>query len=241
MVRKKKPLRNEELDAFHEGVFDSLITPKVKGFNINDWFLNQSQRLAFSVYEQHDIVFLIGPAGTAKSFLASLFAIHDLLEGKKSRIVLTRPIVEAAGERLGYLPGGFSEKTDPYMIPLYDCIRKIVPGDGARARTIQENSETLPLAYMRGVTFSDSVCILDEAQNCNWGQLLLFLTRLGEGSKMIITGDPAQSDIGRDSALMDVVHRLDGVNGIGMVRFTEEHIVRHKLVADIIRRLQKNG
>lgn len=242
--RDKKKSRTEE-SPFHEGVFDSFkdICPKVsssKTFDLRDKFKNTSQRLAFTVYEQHDIMFLLGPAGTGKSFLACMFAIHDLLNERKSRIVMTRPIVEA-GESLGYLPGTFSEKVDPYMMPLYDCIQKLVPGEGGWAKLIQDNSEVAPLAYLRGRTFDKSVCILDEAQNCTWGQLLLYLTRLGESSKLIITGDPAQSDIGRDSALMDVVHRLEGVEGIGMVRFTEEHIVRHRLVSEILKRLQRHS
>lgn len=176
---------------------------------------------------------------THNSHISCMFAINELVRSTKQRIVLTRPIVEA-GESLGFLPGSFSEKTDPYMLPLYDCIHRMVPQGGSLANYIQKSSAVEPLAYMRGRSFHDSVCILDEAQNCTWGQLVLFLTRLGENSKMIVTGDPTQSDIGRDSALMDVVLRLEGVSGIGVVKFTEEHIVRHKLVSEIIKRLQKN-
>jgi phosphate starvation-inducible PhoH-like protein len=597
MAKKKKSrYQEEELNDFQEGVFDSFreIIPirTTPTFDITDKFKNVAQRLAYSVYEQHDIIFLLGPAGTGKSHLACMFAINELIRDTKSRIVLTRPIVEA-GENLGYLPGTFSEKTDPYMLPLYDCIRKMIPNGGILADQIQKNSEVAPLAYMRGRaepldnllptpkgfvrmgdirvgdkvfgsdgktinvtgvfpqgkkkifrvcftdgsevlcsedhlwntqtrsekrhrkgfttkttneiassvkaanannheipvlsssveidkkevlldpyllgvllgdgcfstsasvtvtnidedilietidrlpsgvklaktkgiearlsvkrgsknpiktalkkfglygkkswekfipeeyiwnteevrlgvlqglldtdgwsvfhrsgktriqycttseklarqvvwlvqslggvaymrtreysendehflgghvvahrrnsfvldivlpkeikpfrcerkskrfgnpvrikrlisnvepvdemecqcisvdakdhlyltgnfvvthnTFDGSVCILDEAQNCTWGQLLLFLTRLGENSKMIVTGDPFQSDIGRDSALMDVVHRLEGLEGVGMVKFTEEHIVRHRLVGQIIKRLQRNS
>jgi phosphate starvation-inducible PhoH-like protein len=237
-MAKKKKVRNEELEAFHKETYESFRDiPVNHSFELR--YKNAEQRLAFSVYEQHDIIFLLGPAGTGKSHLACMFALHDLIEGNKERIVLTRPIVEA-GESLGYLPGTFSEKTDPYMLPLYDCIQKMVP-KGNMAEQIQSCTEVAPLAYMRGRTFDDSVCILDESQNCTWGQLVLFLTRLGEHSKMIITGDPNQTDIGRDSALMDVVHRLEGVDGIGMVRFSEDCIVRHKLVSEIIKRLQKNA
>jgi phosphate starvation-inducible PhoH-like protein len=242
--RNIKAKRNEEREAkdFADGVFDSFreIIPikTTPSFDITDQFKNVAQRLAYSVYEQHDVLFLLGPAGTGKSHLACMFAINDLLRESKSRIVLTRPIVEA-GESLGYLPGTFSEKTDPYMLPLYDCIRKMIPGESSLAKYVQDNTEVAPLAYMRGRTFDGSVCILDEAQNCTWGQLILFLSRLGESSKMIITGDPNQSDIGRDSALMDVVCRLEGLSGVGMVKFTEEHIVRHKLVSQILKRLQR--
>lgn len=240
--RNNKLKRNEEREAFDDGIYDSfreIIPVKTTStFDITDQFKNVAQRLAYSVYEQNDIVFLLGPAGTGKSHLACMFAINELIRESKSRIVLTRPIVEA-GESLGYLPGTFSEKTDPYMLPLYDCIRKMIPTGGSLADHIQKNTEVAPLAYMRGRTFDSSVCILDEAQNCTWGQLLLFLTRLGESSKMVVTGDPFQSDIGRDSALMDVFHRLEGLNGIGMVQFTDEHIVRHKLVSQILKRLQR--
>jgi len=244
--RNNKLKRNEEREAreFGEGVFDSLreIIPvkTTPSFDISDQFKNVAQRLAYSVYEQNDVVFLLGPAGTGKSHLACMFAINELIRETKSRIVLTRPIVEA-GESLGYLPGTFSEKTDPYMLPLYDCIRKMIPTKDQNAEYVQNNTEVAPLAYMRGRTFDNSVCILDEAQNCTWEQLVLFLTRLGEGSKMIITGDPHQSDIGRDSALMDVARRLDGLEGVGTVKFTEEHIVRHKLVSQILKRLQRNS
>jgi phosphate starvation-inducible protein PhoH len=176
---------------------------------------------------------------THNTHLACMFALHDFISEHKSRIILTRPIVEA-GEKLGFLPGSFSEKTDPYMLPLYDCIHKMVPHAGSLAEHIQKNTEVAPLAFMRGRTFENSICILDEAQNCTWSQLLLFLTRMGENSKMIVTGDPFQTDLGRDSGLMDVVHRLEGVTGIGMVKFSEECIVRHRLVSEVIKRLQRN-
>lgn len=512
MAKRNNKIRKQEErnSSFSEGVYDSfkeIIPIKTsRNFDISDMFKNVAQRFAYSVYEQHDVVFLLGPAGTGKSHLACMFAVNDLLRGSKDRIVLTRPIVEA-GESLGYLPGTFSEKTDPYMMPLYDCIRKMAPSsssfsNGGIAEEIQKNTEVAPLAYMRGRaepldnliptpsgykrmgdlkvgdyvfgssgkpvlvlgvypqgkkhvynmefsdnssvlcsedhlwntrttfekgfhrgfstrtayeiastihknheipvisapveipyfdtsinpyqfgltlinekssfipeellwnsvevrksllqgildssscvfldefdmpqiqfynwseevseqvvwlvqslggvailrksdhfvvdvflpksiepfrceekilmytktsdverfitevqyvgemecqcisvhaedhlyltegflvthnTFDNSVCILDEAQNCTKEQLLLFLTRLGESSKMIVTGDPCQSDIGKDSALMDVFYRLEGMDGFGMVKFSEEHIVRHKIVAEIIRRLK---
>lgn len=260
--RKPKNRRNEELENFYDqeiakkkkpsakGVYTSFkdIIPVTKDFDLK--FKNTPQRLAFSVYEQNDILFMLGPAGTGKSHLACMFAIHDLVKEHRSKIVLTRPIVEA-GESLGYLPGTFSEKTDPYMLPLYDCIAKLTntsnamhchpeSGAGGLAKLVKEVSEVAPLAYMRGRTFEDSVCILDEAQNCTWEQLFLFLSRLGENSKMIVTGDPGQTDIGRNSALMDVFHRLEGVEGIGYVKFTDEYVVRHRLVSEITRRLQRN-
>jgi phosphate starvation-inducible PhoH-like protein len=272
MSKNKRTKRNEELEAFYaqevprrkrrekDGVYSSFkdIIPVTKDFELK--FKNVPQRLAFSVYQQHDILFMLGPAGTGKSHLACMFAIHDIVKENKDKIVLTRPIVEA-GESLGYLPGTFSEKTDPYMLPLYDCISKIAPGagnhsngggsggfgagpeqqpGGGLAGLIKKKTEVAPLAYMRGRTFENSVCILDEAQNCTFSQLLLFLSRLGDNSKMIITGDHTQTDIGRDSGLMDVFHRLEGVEGIGQVTFSDEFIVRHRLVSEITKRLQRS-
>lgn len=230
----------DDQDGHRKEVYSSFkdVVPAPKGIDLK--FKNVPQRLAFSVYDQNDIVFLVGPAGTGKSFLACMFALYDLLRENKKKIVLTRPIVEA-GENLGFLPGTFAEKTDPYMLPLYDCIHKLLPKPDQAAEVLKNYAEVAPLAYLRGRTFTDSVCILDEAQNCTWTQLLLFLTRLGENSKMIITGDPTQTDIGRESALMDVVHRLEGVSGIGMVRFTDEFVVRHRLVSEVARRLQHRG
>lgn len=238
MVKKRtKNRKNDDgtFDSFHD-----IVPIKTTGnkFDIRDRFKNLAQRLTYSVYEQHDITFVLGPAGSGKSYLACLFAVHDILNGLKDKIILTRPMVEA-GEKLGHLPGEISNKTDPFMMPLYDGFNKIT--SGGAAKLIQEKMEVSPFAYLRGRTFDNSVCILDEAQNCTWGQLLLFLTRLGEGSKMIITGDPTQSDIGRASALMDVVYRLDGVNGIGVVKFNDEHIVRHRLVGEILKRMQRDG
>lgn len=254
----KKKRRNEELETFYNqsannrksknGTYNSFkdIIPVSKDFELK--FKNVPQRLAFSVYQQHDILFMLGPAGTGKSHLACMFAIHDIVKENKEKIVLTRPIVEA-GENLGFLPGTFAEKTDPYMLPLYDCIAKIAPNrEGEKdnptksglAALIEKKTTVRPLAYMRGQTFENSICILDEAQNCTWEQMFLFLSRLGEGSKMIITGDPSQTDIGKNSALMDVFHRLEGVDGIGQVRFTDEFIVRHRLVSEITKRLQRN-
>ena len=238
--RNNKLKRQEEREEIYESFREIVPVKTSSPFDISDLFKNAFQRFAYSVYEQFDIVFLLGVAGVGKTHLACMFAINELIRRTKSRIILTRPIVEA-GESLGYLPGTFSEKTDPYMLPLYDCIRRMIPSEGKLAEEIQNNTEVAPLAYLRGRTFYDSVCVLDEAQNCTWNQLKLYLTRLGDNSKMIITGDPSQSDIGRDSALMDVVHRLEGLEGVGMVRFTEEHIVRHKLVSQIIKRLQRSA
>lgn len=203
-------------------------------------FLTPAQKLAWNVYQNHDVVFLTGPAGTGKSHLAVGFALQELFAGTKQNVVITRPIVEA-GENLGFLPGTLDEKVDPYMMPLYDCLTKMVGRSGSQRSFVEERLEVAPLAYMRGRTFENSVCILDEAQNCTMAQLTLFLTRLGNGTKMIVTGDPDQSDLFHHSkcplaVLMDMMATVDG---IGTVEFPEAAIVRHPLVGKILRRLKE--
>jgi phosphate starvation-inducible PhoH-like protein len=195
------------------------------------------QGLAYAAFKQHDVLFLIGPAGTGKSFLACAFAIEQILSKERRKIVITRPIVEA-GESLGYLPGEFEEKVHPYMMPLYDCIDKLVGREGAWRDKVNQSIEVCPLAYMRGRTFDNAVCIFDEAQNATMMQLKLFLTRFGENSKIIVTGDPTQSDLMGEVALTNVMHRLSGVSGVGVVQFKANGIVRHPLVAQIIEKLE---
>lgn len=200
-------------------------------------FKNEAQSLAWAAYQQHEVLFLIGPAGTGKSFLACAFAVQEVLNRRRKRIILTRPIVES-GESLGYLPGEFDEKVAPYMMPMYDCIDKLVGKDGLQREKINEAIEVAPMAYMRGRTFDDAVCILDESQNCSMMQMKLFLTRFGENSKIIITGDPAQSDLVGRPALVEVMHKLGDVPGVGVVQFKNNSIVRHPLVGSIIEKLE---
>ena len=200
-------------------------------------FKNEAQGLAWAAFKQHDVLFLTGPAGTGKSFLACAFAIEQILNKERSKIVLTRPIVES-GEKLGFLPGDLEEKVNPYMMPMYDCIDKLVGKDNAWRDRIDSCLEVAPLAYMRGRTFDDAICIFDEAQNASMMQLKLFMTRFGENSKVIITGDPSQSDLGGDVALSNVMHRLHAVEGIGMVQFKAGQIVRHPLIGKIIEKLE---
>ena len=213
--------------------------PKSNGSKFHLEFLHPSQKMAWSGFQQHDVLFLIGPAGCGKTHLATAFAINEVLQRRKDKIVLTRPIVEA-GESLGYLPGDLQEKVNPYMMPLYDCMKKLGGDNPAQKEIINAAVEVAPLAYMRGRTFDDSVCIFDEAQNATKAQLKLFLTRFGKNSKVIITGDPFQSDLNLpDVPLVDVMRRLETLPGIGIVVFKKDAIVRHSLVSSILERLEE--
>lgn len=185
---------------------------------------------------QHDMVFGIGPAGTGKTYLAMAMAVSALLEKKVHRIVLTRPAVEA-GEKLGFLPGDLAEKVNPYLRPLYDALYDMLDFDRASALTHKGIIEVAPLAFMRGRTLNDSFVILDEAQNTTSEQMKMFLTRLGFGSKAVITGDVTQIDLPPDkvSGLVEAERILKITDGIRFVHFTEIDVVRHPLVQDVIR------
>ena len=183
----------------------------------------------------HDLVFALGPAGTGKTYLAVAAAVSLLRQRQVDRLILSRPAVEA-GEKLGFLPGDLREKVDPYLRPLYDALQDMLPEGKLEQRIETGQIEIAPLAYMRGRTLSNAVVILDEAQNTTPSQMKMFLTRLGENSRMVVTGDPTQTDLppGMPSGLADAVDKLDGVPGIGIVRFDQGDIVRHPLVSEII-------
>jgi phosphate starvation-inducible PhoH-like protein len=183
----------------------------------------------------HEMVFGIGPAGTGKTYLAVAQAVAMLQAGKVDRIVLSRPAVEA-GERLGFLPGDMKEKVDPYLRPLYDALHDMLPGDQVIRRLGNGEIEVAPLAFMRGRTLAHAYVILDEAQNTTPVQMKMFLTRMGEGTRMVITGDPSQVDLpqGMRSGLSDALDTLEGVSGIHVVRFDKRDVVRHRLVARIV-------
>jgi phosphate starvation-inducible PhoH-like protein len=183
-----------------------------------------------------ELVFGLGPAGTGKTYLAVAAAVQMLTAGRVDRIVLSRPAVEA-GERLGFLPGDLREKVDPYLRPLYDALHDMLPGEQVMKRIANGEIEIAPLAFMRGRTLANSFVILDEAQNTTPVQMKMFLTRLGENSRMAVTGDLSQIDLphGTRSGLLDAVETLKEVPAISMVRFTEVDVVRHSLVSEIVR------
>jgi phosphate starvation-inducible PhoH-like protein len=196
----------------------------------------RNQRSYVSAIRNHDIIFAIGPAGTGKTYLAVAAALESLVAGRSSRIVLTRPAVEA-GESLGYLPGSFKEKVDPYLRPLYDALFDMMPMERTQRLIEQEVIEVAPLAFMRGRTLSDAYIILDEAQNTTSTQMRMFLTRLGWNSKAIVTGDVTQVDLAREhvSGLIEAEERLQDVPGIAICRLTDADVVRPPLVSRIIR------
>jgi phosphate starvation-inducible protein PhoH and related proteins len=183
----------------------------------------------------HEMVFGVGPAGTGKTYLAVAQAVAMLQAGRVDRIVLSRPAVEA-GERLGFLPGDMKEKVDPYLRPLYDALHDMMPADQVIRRMTNGEIEVAPLAFMRGRTLAHSFAILDEAQNTTAVQMKMFLTRMGEGSHMVITGDLTQVDLppGTRSGLADALDTLEGVQGIKVVRFDNRDVVRHPLVGRIV-------
>jgi phosphate starvation-inducible protein PhoH and related proteins len=184
----------------------------------------------------NDLVFGLGPAGTGKTYLAVAMAVAMMVKGRIDRLVLSRPAVEA-GERLGFLPGDLREKVDPYLRPLYDALYDMLPGDQVMNRLQNGDIEVAPLAFMRGRTLSNCFIILDEAQNTTPVQMKMFLTRLGENSRMVVTGDLTQVDLppGARSGLTDAVETLDGVEGMATIRFTEADVVRHPLVTRMVR------
>ena len=190
--------------------------------------------------ERSELVFGIGPAGTGKTYLAVAHAAMLLERGLVERIVLSRPAVEA-GERLGFLPGDMKEKVDPYLRPLYDALYDMIPADKVERALAAEVIEIAPLAFMRGRTLANAVVILDEAQNTTSMQMKMFLTRLGEGSRMIVTGDPTQVDLppGQISGLAEASDLLRDVPGIVQIKFTDVDVVRHPLVGRIVRAYDK--
>ena len=202
---------------------------------------SENQQKLIDTYEDNDMVFAVGPAGTGKTYLSIALAVKALKEKTAKKIILSRPAVEA-GEKLGFLPGDMKDKIDPYLQPLYDALEDMLPQ--AKLQEMMEHHiiQIAPLAFMRGRTLSDAVVILDEAQNTTPQQLRMFLTRMGWNSKMIITGDTSQIDLPRSqkSGLVDALEILKDVSGIGVVNLNGKDIVRHKLVTRIVKAYEQN-
>jgi phosphate starvation-inducible PhoH-like protein len=196
-----------------------------------------SQKRAWKTLHDNDITFLLGSAGSGKTFLAMAYAINEILAKRKSQIILTRPIVDA-GEKLGFLPGSFGEKVNPYMQPLYDTMDTLLGKFNAKREFVNKAIVLAPLCYMRGRTFNDSIVVFDEAQNATYMQLKLLLTRFGQNTQMVITGDPHQSDLPfSPPPLNEVVTKLKGVASIDTVQFAHNDVVRHPIVAAVLKKL----
>ncbi len=220
-ANRREDVLSDRIDVFSR---DLQVQPRTAG-----------QRTYVDAIAQHDLVFCLGPAGTGKTYLAVAMAAHLLKLGSIKRIVLVRPAVEA-GEKLGYLPGDLQAKVNPYLRPLLDAMHDMMGFDQLRRFMANDVIEVIPLAFMRGRTLNSSAIILDEAQNATVSQMLMFLTRLGHHSKMIVTGDDSQVDLEKpeQSGLIDAVGRLRDVDGIAVVRLTDQDIVRHRLVQNIV-------
>lgn len=255
LVGSKKTVHKEiSGDTERAAAIASIIpggTPRMQESDENILYLAQgetikartpTQKLYFEKVRTNDIVFGIGPAGTGKTYLAVAMALALLRNREVSRMILSRPAVDA-GESLGFLPGDYMEKVDPYLRPLTDALAEMVTSDKLKSMMEKRIVEVTPLAYMRGRTFNNSVIILDEAQNATATQMKMFLTRMGRNSKLIITGDITQIDLPRrtDSGLVQIQEVLKGIQGIAFVYFDKGDVVRHRLVAEIIDAYERYG
>ncbi|TYS19509.1 PhoH family protein [Rossellomorea vietnamensis] len=225
---------------YFEDLYNEEITKNAKGKPIRVKTLGQRQYI--HAIRNNDLVFGIGPAGTGKTYLAVVMAVHALKNGMVKRIILTRPAVEA-GESLGFLPGDLKEKVDPYLRPLYDALNDVLGADHTQRLIERGTIEIAPLAYMRGRTLDDAFVILDEAQNTTQAQMKMFLTRLGFESKMIINGDRSQVDLpkGAQSGLVAAEKILKEIKGLSFVYLEQTDVVRHPLVGKIINAYEKNS
>ncbi|MEK6541205.1 MAG: PhoH family protein [Pseudomonadota bacterium] len=248
----RRVLRGEDIDT---GLIDSVIAmtmePKLDGIVRGDALAvppisirtrkktilprSATQIAYMRELAARDVIFALGPAGTGKTYVAVAQAVSQLMTGSVQRLILSRPAVEA-GERLGFLPGDMKEKVDPYLRPLYDALYDCLPAEQVERRIASGEIEVAPLAFMRGRTLADAFIILDEAQNTSIAQMKMFLTRFGMNSRMVVCGDPKQVDlpVPGASGLADAVARLEGVDGISVVRFSSADVVRHPIVGRIV-------
>ena len=207
-----------------------------------DWrsleFRTPNQKTFYHTISRNDVTFAVGPAGCGKTFLATHYALKNLAKGKYDKLVITKPLVEVDGERMGYLPGDIDEKTMPYMMSLYYNMEQIIGRERLNVLKKAGAVQVIPLAYMRGLTLTDSIVLLDEAQNATPAQIKTFLTRIGSGSKYIVNGDLMQSDIRKANGLEDAIRRFTGVKRVGFSQFDLEDVVRHPIVAELLERYQ---
>lgn len=224
LIHGERPNLEAETNLILHGVNGRAITAR-----------SHNQQILVESYASSDLLFAVGPAGSGKTYTAIALAVRALRNKEVRKLILSRPAVEA-GEKLGFLPGDMKEKIDPYLQPLYDALQDMIPAQKLQEYMERGVIQIAPLAFMRGRTLSDAVVILDEAQNTTIPQLKMFLTRLGFGSKMIVTGDLTQIDLpaSQTSGLKDAISRLDSVKGISIVQFNQKDIVRHPLVSRIV-------
>ena len=207
-----------------------------------DWksldFRTANQKNFYRTIGRNDVTFCVGPAGCGKTYLATHYALKNIAQGKYENMIITKPLVEVDGEKLGFLPGDIDEKTAPYMMSLYYNMEQIIGKE--RLEVLKETGvvKVIPLAYMRGLTITDSIVVLDEAQNATTSQIKTFLTRIGQGSKFIINGDLMQSDIRATNGLDDSVKRFTGLSRVGFSQFDLEDVVRHPIVGELLARYQ---
>jgi phosphate starvation-inducible protein PhoH and related proteins len=232
------PTKTEVLDVNAKPSFEQISTRK-RGFVKAR---NAAQDAYLRALRKNELVFAEGPAGTGKTWLAVGYAVSLMEQGICERLILSRPAVEA-GERLGFLPGDMREKVDPYLRPVYDALYDFMDGRAVERGLQTGQIEVAPLAFMRGRTLTRAIVLLDEAQNTTTMQMKMFLTRLGEGSRMIVTGDPSQIDLppGQKSGLVEAVSILDGVEGVGRIQFKHQDVVRHDLVRRIVQAYEEQG
>lgn len=229
--RASQEIQQQSADAIDVYSRGHAVKPKTEG-----------QKAYIDAILKHDLTFCVGPAGTGKTYLAVAAAASMLKHGQAKKIVLARPAVEA-GERLGFLPGDLQAKVNPYLRPLFDALHDMMDFEQVKRFMVNDVIEVVPLAFMRGRTLNESVIILDEAQNTTASQMLMFLTRLGHESKMIVTGDASQVDLpgGTRSGLRDALDKLKGIKGIGFVELGRADIVRHRLVQNIVNAYERAG